>query len=71
MRFSSVAALTYARVNMAEVSERTLQLAVVLSFTSGVIIGWQANILRRRFLDWRKRRLQSKLVETQKKLDLA
>ncbi|XP_067841189.1 mitoregulin-like [Heptranchias perlo] len=56
---------------MAEVSERTLQFAVVLSFTSGVIVGWQANRLRRRFLDWRKRRLQSKLVETQKKLDVA
>ncbi|XP_059838879.1 mitoregulin-like [Hypanus sabinus] len=56
---------------MAEVSDRTLQLAVVLSFTSGFIVGWQANILRRRFLDWRKKRLQSKLIETQKKLDLA
>ncbi|XP_078256400.1 mitoregulin [Rhinoraja longicauda] len=56
---------------MGEVSERTLHLAVLLSFTSGLIVGWQANIVRRRFLDWRRKRLHSKLVETQKKLDLA
>ncbi|XP_069743758.1 mitoregulin [Narcine bancroftii] len=56
---------------MAEVSERTWLLAVALSFAAGFIVGWQANITRRRFLDWRKKRLQSKLIETQKKLDLS
>ncbi|XP_025210149.1 LOW QUALITY PROTEIN: small integral membrane protein 37 [Theropithecus gelada] len=56
---------------MAEVSERTLQLSVLVAFASGVLLGWQANRLRRRYLDWRKRRLQDKLAATQKKLDLA
>ncbi|KAG8011241.1 hypothetical protein GBF38_005946 [Nibea albiflora] len=58
-------------VNMAEVSERTLQVAVVVSFAAGFLAGWQANRMRRKFLDWRKKRLQEKLSETQKKLDLA
>ncbi|XP_037306178.1 mitoregulin-like [Pungitius pungitius] len=56
---------------MAEISERTLQVAVVVSFAAGFAAGWQANRMRRQFLDWRKKRLQAKLSETQKKLDLA
>ena len=56
---------------MADVSERTLQVSVLVAFASGVVLGWQANRLRRRYLDWRKRRLQDKLATTQKKLDLA
>ncbi|AWP19904.1 Hypothetical protein SMAX5B_008207 [Scophthalmus maximus] len=59
------------RVNMADVSERTLQVAVALSFAAGFLAGWQGNRMRRKFLDWRKKRLQAKLSETQKKLDLA
>ncbi|KAM6915209.1 mitoregulin [Xenentodon cancila] len=56
---------------MADVSERTLQVAVAVSFAVGFLTGWQANRMRRKFLDWRKKRLQDKLSETQKKLDLA
>ncbi|KAG8550312.1 hypothetical protein GDO81_026645 [Engystomops pustulosus] len=56
---------------MGEVSERGLYLAVALSFAAGVLVGWQANRQRRKFLDWRKKRLQDKLAETQKKLDLS
>ncbi|XP_023573135.1 LOW QUALITY PROTEIN: uncharacterized protein encoded by LINC00116-like [Octodon degus] len=56
---------------MGDVSERTLQVSVLVAFASGVLVGWQANRLRRRYLDWRKRRLQDKLATTQKKLDLA
>ncbi|XP_069351073.1 mitoregulin [Eulemur rufifrons] len=56
---------------MVDVTERTLQLSVLVAFASGVLVGWQANRLRRRYLDWRKRRLQDKLSATQKKLDLA
>ncbi|XP_066451908.1 mitoregulin [Eleutherodactylus coqui] len=56
---------------MAEASERTLYLAVLLSFAAGVLVGWQANRQRRRYLDWRKKRLQDKLQEAQKKLDLS
>uniref|UniRef100_A0A672JRP8 Mitoregulin n=1 Tax=Sinocyclocheilus grahami TaxID=75366 RepID=A0A672JRP8_SINGR len=56
---------------MADVSERTLQVAIVVSFAAGFIAGWQANRVRRRFLDWRKKRLQDKLAATQKKLDLS
>ncbi|XP_053314876.1 mitoregulin [Spea bombifrons] len=56
---------------MGEVSERSLQVAVVIAFASGVLVGWQANRIRRRYLDWKKKRLQDKLVETQKKLDLS
>ncbi|XP_053169684.1 mitoregulin [Hemicordylus capensis] len=52
-------------------SERSVQLAVLLAFASGVLVGWQANRVRRRYLDWRKRRLQDQLLATQKKLDLA
>lgn len=58
-------------MNMAEVSERSLQAALALSFAAGFVAGWQANRMRRKFLDWRKKRLQEKLSETQKKLDLA
>ncbi|ELK15212.1 Nephrocystin-1 [Pteropus alecto] len=47
---------------MADVSERKLQLSMLLAFASGVLVGWQANRLRRRYLDWRKRRLQDKLA---------
>ncbi|CAL8316757.1 unnamed protein product [Merluccius merluccius] len=56
---------------MADISERTLQVAIVVSFAVGFVTGWQANRMRRQFLDWRKKRLQAKLTETQKKLDLA
>uniref|UniRef100_V9LKK8 Nephrocystin-1-like protein n=1 Tax=Callorhinchus milii TaxID=7868 RepID=V9LKK8_CALMI len=56
---------------MAEVSERTLQVAILVSFTSGVLVGWEANRLRRKFLAWRRRRLRARLADTQKKLDLA
>ena len=56
---------------MAELSERTVQVAVLVSFAVGFVSGWQANRMRRQFLDWRKKRLQAKLSETQKKLDLA
>ncbi|XP_077891317.1 mitoregulin-like [Ictidomys tridecemlineatus] len=56
---------------LADVSESTLQVSVLVAFASGVLVGWQANRLRRRNLDWRKRRLQDKLATTQKKLDLA
>ncbi|XP_048355512.1 mitoregulin [Sphaerodactylus townsendi] len=52
-------------------SERSVQFAVLLAFASGVLVGWQANRVRRRYLDWRKRRLQDQLSATQKKLDLA
>lgn len=61
----------HAAAAMADVSERKLQLSVLLAFVSGVLVGWQANRLRRRYLDWRKRRLQDQLAVTQKKLDLA
>ncbi|XP_076025596.1 mitoregulin [Genypterus blacodes] len=56
---------------MADGSDRALQVAVLLSFAAGFAVGWQANRMRRKFLDWRKKRLQDKLSETQKKLDLA
>ncbi|XP_068088376.1 mitoregulin [Hyperolius riggenbachi] len=56
---------------MGEVSERSLYLAVLLSFAAGVVVGWQANRQRRKYLDWRKKRLQDKLQETQKRLDLS
>uniref|UniRef100_A0A8C0J8Q6 Mitoregulin n=1 Tax=Chelonoidis abingdonii TaxID=106734 RepID=A0A8C0J8Q6_CHEAB len=51
--------------------ERPVQLALVLAFASGVLVGWQAQRMRRRFLAWRKRRLQGLLEATQKKLDVA
>uniref|UniRef100_A0A672FXC9 Mitoregulin n=1 Tax=Salarias fasciatus TaxID=181472 RepID=A0A672FXC9_SALFA len=56
---------------MADISDRTLQVALAASFACGFVAGWQANRMRRKFLDWRKKRLQDKLSETQKKLDLA
>ncbi|XP_062981613.1 mitoregulin [Elgaria multicarinata webbii] len=52
-------------------SERAVTVAVLLAFASGVLVGWQANRVRRRYLDWRKRRLQDQLAATQKKLDLS
>ncbi|XP_067860656.1 mitoregulin-like [Heptranchias perlo] len=58
-------------MKIAKVSERMLKLTIVLSLPSGAIVGWQADRLRRKFLDWRKEQLQSKLGETQKKLGLA
>ncbi|XP_077443718.1 mitoregulin [Stigmatopora argus] len=56
---------------MADFSERSLQVTVVVSFLVGFATGWQANRMRRKFLDWRKKRLQDKLTETQKKIDLS
>ncbi|XP_069468281.1 mitoregulin-like [Ambystoma mexicanum] len=47
---------------MGELSVGRLCLAVVLAFTSGVLVGWQANCQRRRFLDWRRKRLHAKLI---------
>uniref|UniRef100_H9GJK6 Mitoregulin n=3 Tax=Anolis carolinensis TaxID=28377 RepID=H9GJK6_ANOCA len=52
-------------------SERSVKVALLLAFASGVLVGWQANRVRRRYLDWRKRRLQDQLAVTQKKLDLS
>ncbi|XP_077408185.1 mitoregulin [Vanacampus margaritifer] len=57
--------------SMADFSERSVQAAVVVSFLAGFAAGWQANRMRRKFLDWRKKRLQDKLSETQKKIDLS
>ncbi|XP_040925511.1 mitoregulin-like [Betta splendens] len=56
---------------MADFSERTVQFALALSFAAGFLAGWQANRTRRKYLDWKKKRLQDKLSETQKKLDLS
>uniref|UniRef100_A0A3Q1IPN7 Uncharacterized protein n=1 Tax=Anabas testudineus TaxID=64144 RepID=A0A3Q1IPN7_ANATE len=56
---------------MVDLSDRSVQVTVVVSFAAGFVAGWQANRMRRRFLDWRKKRLQDKLSETQKKLDLS
>ncbi|XP_075720592.1 mitoregulin [Rhinoderma darwinii] len=56
---------------MAEVSGRSLYVAVLLSFAAGVLVGWQANRQRRKYLDWKKKRLHNKLIETQKRLDLS
>ncbi|XP_063775857.1 mitoregulin [Pseudophryne corroboree] len=56
---------------MVEVSERSLYLTLLLTFSAGVLVGWQANRQRRKYLDWKKRRLHTKLLETQKKLDLS
>lgn len=56
---------------MADFSDRSVQVAVVVSFAAGFLAGWQANRMRRGFLEWRKKRLQDKLSETQKKLDLS
>ncbi|XP_063145999.1 mitoregulin [Candoia aspera] len=52
-------------------SDRSVKLAVLLAFASGVLVGWQANRARRRYLSWRKQRLQDQLATTQKKLDLS
>ncbi|XP_060610466.1 mitoregulin [Anolis sagrei] len=52
-------------------SERSVKVALLLAFASGILVGWQANRVRRRYLDWRKRRLQDQLAVTQKKLDLS
>ncbi|OCT79821.1 mitoregulin-like [Xenopus laevis] len=56
---------------MGDVSERTLQVAMLLSFASGLLVGWQANRIRRKYLDWKKKRLQDKLADTQKRIDLS
>ncbi|CAM9491255.1 unnamed protein product [Lampetra planeri] len=56
---------------MGDYSQRALMAACALSFVAGALLGWQGNKTRRRFLDWRKRRLQALLAQTQKKLDLA
>uniref|UniRef100_A0A8C4SVM6 Mitoregulin n=1 Tax=Erpetoichthys calabaricus TaxID=27687 RepID=A0A8C4SVM6_ERPCA len=56
---------------MADLLDRHVQVAVIFSFAVGFFAGWQANRMRRRFLDWKKKRLQDKLSETQKKLDLS
>uniref|UniRef100_A0A3Q3JRM3 Mitoregulin n=1 Tax=Monopterus albus TaxID=43700 RepID=A0A3Q3JRM3_MONAL len=47
---------------MAGFSERTLQVAVVVSFSVGFLAGWQANKM------WKKHQ-QDKWSEIQKKLD--
>ncbi|XP_058019662.1 mitoregulin [Ahaetulla prasina] len=52
-------------------SDRSVKLAVLLAFASGVVVGWQANRARRYYLKWRKRRLQDQLAATQNKLELA
>lgn len=55
----------------AGVSERKLQVCVLLAFASGVLVSWQANRLRRRYLNWRKQKQQEKLAAMLKELDLA
>ncbi|XP_074065371.1 mitoregulin [Macrotis lagotis] len=55
---------------MKDVGDRKLRVAVAVSFASGFFLGWQACRMWRRFLGWRKRRLQKQLQETQRRLDM-
>uniref|UniRef100_A0A5F8GX25 Mitoregulin n=1 Tax=Monodelphis domestica TaxID=13616 RepID=A0A5F8GX25_MONDO len=55
---------------MKEIGDRKVRVAVVVSFASGFFVGWQACRLWRRFLNWRKGRLQEQLQETQRRLDM-
>uniref|UniRef100_A0A5F8H295 Mitoregulin n=1 Tax=Monodelphis domestica TaxID=13616 RepID=A0A5F8H295_MONDO len=48
---------------VADGGDRKLPVAVVVSFTSGFFVGWQACRLWRHFLNWWKERLQEQLQE--------
>ncbi|XP_064301627.1 mitoregulin [Phalacrocorax carbo] len=50
---------------------RAVRWALLAAFAAGVLVGWQANRARRRFLRWRQRRLQSRLAAAQKELEAA
>uniref|UniRef100_A0A8C4J3J7 Mitoregulin n=1 Tax=Dromaius novaehollandiae TaxID=8790 RepID=A0A8C4J3J7_DRONO len=50
---------------------RSVRLALLAAFAAGVLVGWQAGRARRRFLQWRKRRLQQRLAAAQEQLELA
>ncbi|XP_078005802.1 mitoregulin [Phascolarctos cinereus] len=56
---------------MKDLADRKLRVAVAVSFASGFFLGWQACRMWRRFLVWKKQRLQEQLQETQRRLDLS
>lgn len=50
---------------------RVVRWALLAAFAAGVLVGWQANRARRRFLRWRQRRLLDRLAAAQEKLEAA
>ncbi|XP_068009444.1 mitoregulin [Melanerpes formicivorus] len=50
---------------------RAVRWALLAAFAAGVLVGWQANSARRRFLRWRQRWLQRRLAATKEKLEAA
>ncbi|XP_075003946.1 mitoregulin [Calonectris borealis] len=50
---------------------RVVRWALLAAFAAGVLVGWQAGRVRRRFLRWRQRRLQRSLAAAQEQLEAA
>ena len=55
---------------MAEVSSGTAKAIAVVTFVVGFVFGYKAKEWRIKWMRWRRDRLASKLVETQKKLEV-
>jgi hypothetical protein len=53
-----------------EVSSGKFNVALILTFVTGFVLGYKAKEWRIKCMKWRRNRLSAKLVETQKKLEV-
>ena len=56
---------------MADISGRTLCALVTLSFFGGVVVGYRIKAWRVRYLQLKRDNLVRRLIDTQKKIDVA
>jgi hypothetical protein len=55
---------------MTELSSVTVKATIILTFVAGFMCGYKAKEWRIKWMKWRRDKLATKLVETQKKLDV-
>jgi hypothetical protein len=56
--------------NVTEVSSGKFSASLILTFVTGLVLGYKAKEWRIKWMKWRRNRLAAKLVEAQKKLEV-
>jgi hypothetical protein len=55
---------------MTELSSVTVKVTIILTFVAGFMLGYKAKEWRIKWMKWRRDKLATKLLETQKKLEV-